>query len=31
VYTYSAEIFRKFGVRGRTGLKAMWLGQMFEE
>jgi len=31
VHTYSAEIFRKYGVRGRMGLKALWLGNMLEE
>jgi DNA-binding CsgD family transcriptional regulator len=27
VHTYAVRIYRKFGVRGRTGLMALWLGQ----
>ncbi len=28
VHTYCKRICRKFGVRGRTGLMALWLGKM---
>lgn len=27
VHTYAKQIYRKYGVRGRTGLTALWLGQ----
>lgn len=27
VHTYAVRIYRKFGVRGRVGLAALWLGQ----
>lgn len=28
VHTYATRIYRKFNVKGRTGLAALWLGQM---
>lgn len=31
VHTYCTRIYRKFGVRGRAGLTALWLGKMLEE
>ncbi|MEJ2060692.1 MAG: LuxR C-terminal-related transcriptional regulator [Gammaproteobacteria bacterium] len=31
VHTYSKRICRKFNVRGRAGLAALWLGQMPED
>ena len=27
VHTYAVRVYRKFGVRGRTGLMALWLGR----
>ncbi|MGQ9425630.1 response regulator transcription factor [Gilvimarinus sp. F26214L] len=27
VHTYASRVYRKFAVRGRTGLMALWLGQ----
>jgi len=31
VHTYCTRIYRKFGVRGRAGMTALWLGKMLEE
>ena len=31
VHTYAKRIIRKFNVRGRAGLMALWLGQMADE